>query len=153
MNKCIVSICILSIIASFIGCTQRGASFKDRPTGVSMAERACSIIYTYGDASYDKQLEKAILPKKLGAIPADQIPNGFPQKFLEVDGSYGGGRVFCTVEEAEAAILDAENRNFLSKGGAWGIYQVEGDWASNTYELHPNDFRLRETALIIKRVK
>lgn len=116
-------------------------------------QQQCSVIYTYGDASYDRQLEAGISPIKLGAIPVEQVTSNFPKKFLELDGSYGGGRVFCTIEAAEAAIIDAENKNILSKGESWGIYEVEGDWQANTYELKPNDHRLRHSSPVLRRVK
>lgn len=136
--------CIVGIIMSSVGCTQRGVELQQ--------PKASGIIYTYGDASYERKLQQGEVPMKWGAIPAEHVAIRFPEKFLEPDGSYGGGRVYRTIEEAEAAILEAENNNILSRGEARGVYQVEGDWDTNTYELHPNDYRLRASAPIIRKV-
>lgn len=143
-----LSLCLISVLVVLsLGCAKRPVERPEIP------RKQCNIIYTYGDASYDRQLEQGITPMKLGVIPVEKIAENFPKKFLESDGSYGGGRVYCTIEEAELAIIDAENKNILSKGETWGIYQVDGDWQSNTYELKPNDHRLRESAPVLKRVK
>ncbi len=113
----------------------------------------CKTMYTFGDANYDKQLSVGIHPTKIGPIVADKVPGNFPRKFLEPDGSYGGGRVFCSIREAEQAILDARSKSLLSQEGEWGIYQLSGDWKSYVYELHPNDYRLSKPTTVIKRVK
>jgi hypothetical protein len=110
-------------------------------------------MYTFGDATYDKKLRQGISPVKLGAIPAGSVPQGFPAKFLEPDGSYGGGRVFCTIAEAEQGIIEAQRQGLLSIGVDSGIYQLVGDWDSYSYQLHPNDFRLRRSTTVLKRVR
>ncbi len=145
-----IACCLVGITLSTVGCMQNGT----RQSALGPASPQTQIIYTYGDApSYDKQLDQGTSPMKLGAIPAEELPGGFPRKFLEEDGSYGGGRVFRSVEEAEIALQEAAEKNIISKSENWGIYQVEGDWASITYELHPHDYRLRQSAPVVKRVK
>lgn len=144
MYRVVMYLCVLGAVLSGISCTPHR-------TALNLQEQG--IIYTYGDASYERQLQEGKVPMKWGSIPAAHVSTSFPKKFLEPDGRYGGGRVYRTIEEAEAAVKDAENKNILSKGEAWGIYQVEGDWETNTYELYPNDFRLRQTAPIIKKIR
>lgn len=113
----------------------------------------CVAMYTFGDATYDKKLRMGMSPVKLGPIPADSIPQGFPAKFLEADGSYGGGRVFCTIAEAQQGIIEAHRQGLLSAGKDSGIYQLVGDWDSYSYQLHPNDFRLRRSTTVLRRVR
>jgi hypothetical protein len=145
-----IACCLVGLTLSTVGCMQRGAG----QSNLGVASTQTQIIYTYGDApSYDRQLDQGTAPMKLGAISAEQLPGGFPRKFLEADGSYGGGRVFRSVEEAEIALHEAEEKNIIPKGENWGIYQVEGDWAAITYEINPHDYRLRQSARVVKRVK
>ena len=112
----------------------------------------CKALYTFGDATYAKKLAAGVSPIKLGPIAADKVPANFPRKFLEADGSYGGGRVFCSVAEAEQAVLEAKEQNMINANEEWGVYLVDGDWKTYAYELHPNDFRLRSSRAVIKRV-
>lgn len=144
MRNFFIVLCTVSMVLSSVGCIKQRAR---------VYPQAHNVIYTYGDASYDRQLQEGKVPMKWGAIPAEHIGSNFPTKFLELDGSYGGGRVYRTVEAAERAVREAEDNRILSKGEAWGIYEVEGEWEANTYELHPNDFRLRVSAPIIRRVR
>jgi hypothetical protein len=145
-----IAFCLVGVAINSAGCMQRNAD----QSVLGIANKQSNVIYTYGDApSYDRQLDQGTAPMKLGAISAEQLPGGFPRKFLEEDGTYGGGRVFRSVEEAEIALGEAEEKNIISKGEAWGIYQVEGDWEAITYELHPHDYRLRQSSPVVKRVK
>lgn len=110
-------------------------------------------MYTFGDANYDKQLKSGVKPVKYGAIPADRVPANFPKQYLEADGSYGGGRVFTTTGDAQRAVNEAMQQGVLSPNQHWGIYEVDADWSSHAYELKPNDYRLKESANVIRRVE
>lgn len=120
-------------------------------TNIAQHER--KTMYTYGDISYDKQLEQGSSPIKIGAISADKVPQEFPAKFLEPDGSYGGGRVYSSIADAEQAISDATNQGILPQGEQWGIYELVGDWNTYAYELNPYDYRLNRSTAVLKRVK
>lgn len=109
-------------------------------------------IYTFGDASYDSQLRQGIAPIKKGPILAKDLPPGFPGKFLEADGSYAGGHIYSSIQEAQRAILEAKEQGLISKDGDWGIYELHGNWDEYAYELRPNEYCLRKSTTVVKRV-
>ena len=135
------------ILLTVVGC----ANYHSGSSSNYFKSARYTTMYTYGDAAYDAKLQEGIKPVKFGQIPADKVPGEFPRKFLEADGSYGGGRVFPSIEEAEFSIAKAKGEGMLPVGDS-GIYELEGDWDSYTYEAAPNDFRLRRSTNVIRRV-
>lgn len=109
-------------------------------------------LYTFGDSNYDSQLKNGASPIKKGPIAASEIPAGFPQKFLEPDGSYAGGRVYSSIEDAQKAVLEAKDNGLISREGDWGIYELQGDWNEYTYEIRPNEHHLRKSTTAVRRV-
>lgn len=110
-------------------------------------------IYVFGDSTYEKQLLEGRHPVKLGPITSDSIPDSFPKKFLEPDGSYAGGHIYRTIEEAERAILEAKQKGLIPEEGNWGVYQINGNWDEYVYELRPNEYYLRKASPVMKKVK
>jgi hypothetical protein len=109
-------------------------------------------MYTFGDANYDHQLREGVHPVKYGPIQAGHVPENFPHKFLAEDGSYAGGHVYPTIQEARQAVMDAKRRGIISQDGDWGIYELEGDWHKDAYPAKPGEYHLRKTTKVIKRV-
>ncbi len=136
----------------FIGLLALGVACSI-PHGGSKNLRTVSHLYTFGDAGYEKQLSEGRHPIKQGPIAADEIPEGFPKKFLEPDGSYAGGRVFRSVAAAQQAVIEARNQGIISQEGEWGIYQLNGNWNEDAYELKPNDYRLKRTTTVLRRAR
>jgi hypothetical protein len=101
-------------------------------------------IYTFGDSTYQTQLQMGKNPIKLGFIESDKIPSAFPKEFLEADGSYPGGRIYATIPVKQKGIISQEDD--------WGVYQLQGNWDDYAYELRPNEFYLRQSTLVVKRV-
>lgn len=112
----------------------------------------CSRVYTIGDVNYDKALESGKPSIKLGVIPAGQVPPIFPKSFLEADGSYGGGVVYCSIEGAKQGLNNLLEKNILPKEMEWHIYELEATWETDVYKLKVNDFRLKKTSKVKKRV-
>jgi len=140
------NVLIACLLASSMGCVL--------PSGFPTERKArCEKIYVFGDSSYDEQLSKGVSPIKLGPISASEVPASFPAQFLEPDGSYAGGHIYCSIEEAESGILEAKRKGIISAEGDWGIYQLQGHWDEYAYELHPNEFYLRKSTPVLRRVK
>lgn len=109
-------------------------------------------LYTFGDAGFERQLSEGRHPIKQGPIAVDQIPEEFPKKFLESDGCYAGGRVFSSIAEAQQAVLEARRNGVISEEGEWGIYQLDGDWEIDVYEVRPKEYHLKRSTTVRKRV-
>jgi hypothetical protein len=61
-------------------------------------------------------------------------------------------QIYATIPEAEKGILEAKQKGIISKEEDWGVYQLEGNWDDYAYELRPNEFYLRQSTLVVKRV-
>lgn len=105
-------------------------------------------IYAFGNY----QIEEGKFSIKLGPLAADEIPPGFPQTFLESDGSYPGGLIYLTVAEAAQALLEVKQKGLIPEEGDWGVFQLEGNWDDYAYELRPHEFHLNKSTPIIKRI-
>ncbi|WP_051251659.1 DVU_2496 family lipoprotein [Psychrilyobacter atlanticus] len=112
----------------------------------------CSGVYTIADINYDKSLENGKPVIKLGVILADQVPPTFPKSFLEADGSYGDGVVYCSVEEAIQGLNNLLEKKILPKEMEWHIYELGATWETDVYQLKTNDFRLKTPSKVKKRV-
>lgn len=136
----------------FIGLLALGVACSI-PNNGTKSFRTAAHLYTFGDAGYETQLSEGRHPIKQGPIPADEIPENFPKKFLEPDGNYAGGRVFRSVAAAQQAVNDARSQGIISQDGEWGIYQLNGNWNEDAYELKPNDYRLKRTTTVLRRAR
>ena len=112
----------------------------------------CSGVYTIGEVSYDKSLERGNPIVKLGPIPADQVPPVFPKSFLESDGSYAGGMVYCSPEEAATGLTELLDNGILPKDMEWHIYELDANWETDVYLLKKGDYRLQKPSRVKKRV-
>lgn len=109
-----------------------------------------SKVYTIG--AYEEAFAQGKTVTKLGPLSAANVPPVFPKSFLEKDGSYAGGEVFDSIERALATLKEQLSSEILPKELNWHIYLLEADFQKDTYELHPNDFRIKHTVNVLKRV-
>lgn len=112
----------------------------------------CSGVYTIGEVSYDKSLESGNPSIKLGPIPMGQVPQVFPESFLEPDGSYAGGVVYCSPEEAVLGLNNLIEKGILPKDMDWHIYELEANWETDVYLLKKGDYRLQNPSRVKRRV-
>jgi len=108
-------------------------------------------VYTFG--AYDDPFSKQATVLKLGPLPTSEIPSEFPRRFLEADGSYGGGEAFQSIADACRGLQEFAAVGRLPAGNHWHIYLTDAMWGSDTYELRPRDFRLSHTATVLQIVK
>jgi len=110
----------------------------------------CKNVYTIG--AYDEAFKNHKMVLKLGPLPASDVPPILPKSFLEKDGSYAGGEAFCSIETACEAFRYQIKTGVLPKAATWHIYMLDADWNHDTYLLHPNDYRLKHSAKVLKLV-
>lgn len=139
-------LCFVSLILflGLVGCMSRAKIYRPVAPGSAM--------YTFGDANYERQLKEGKPPIKHGPIAISDVPDHFPVKFLDPDGSYAGGRIYKTISEAQRAVLEAKRTGMISESGEWGIYQLEGNWDEYAYEPRPGEWHLNKSTLVAKRV-
>jgi hypothetical protein len=113
----------------------------------------CSEVYTVGEVSYDQALADGKPIMKLGPIPAGNVPPIFPKSFLEPDGSYGGGIVYQSVENAKDGLAALLKNGTLPAGLEWHIYQLDAEWENDVYELKKGDYRLKKPCPVEKRIQ
>lgn len=112
---------------------------------------SCTKIYTID--AYDAAFKQHAIVKKLGPIPASQVPSAIPKSFLENGGSYGGGEVRCTISEACQLLSTQLASGLLANNENWHIYRLDGNWDNDTYQLHPNDYRIKHPMVVLELVK
>lgn len=105
-------------------------------------------IYTFGDY----KLSDRGWGIKIGPLASDEIPDGFPVSFLQLDGSYPGGRIYAAADEAKQGLLEAQESGIIPEEGDWGVYLLEGNWGDYAYELRPNEFHLNKSTRILQRI-
>lgn len=118
----------------------------------SQQQGECSGVYTIGEGSYDKSLENGNPSIKLGPISVDQVPPFFPKSFLEPDGSYAGGVVYCSPEEAAMGLNKLLEKGILPNEMEWHIYELDANWKTDVYLLKKGDYRLQKPSKVKKRV-
>lgn len=118
----------------------------------SQQQGECSGVYTIGEVSYDKSLENGNPSIKLGPISVDQVPPFFPKSFLEPDGSYAGGVVYCSPEEAAMGLNKLLGKGILPNEMEWHIYELDANWKTDVYLLKKGDYRLQKPSKVKKRV-
>jgi hypothetical protein len=114
------------------------------------APRDCSPIYALGDSGVAAALARGQTVMKPGPLPAVAVPPGAPRTALEPDGSYAGGRVFCTVPEARAALAELQAKGAIPAGRPWRVYEVAGSWREDVYEFRPGEYRLKRSARFVR---
>jgi len=110
----------------------------------------CPHVYTLGDASAAVVVAEGRRVMKPGPLPAQDIPPGTPRAALEADGSYAGGRVFCSISDAKAALAEAHTKEIAGAGRPLRIYETAATWAGDVYELRPNDYRLKRSVPMVR---
>lgn len=133
------------------GCVAGSTGNGAATAASSAAKGKCPGIYTFGDAAYiiNPTMGEAIY--RPGRIPADEVPPQVPRAYLEPDGSFAGAPVYCTAEDTRKSIAALIKENKLPEGD-WRVYQLEGDWATGTYELKSGEYRLARDAAVIDQV-
>lgn len=134
-------------------------SFRRHPAAQAMAvvalvagcaggtpERGCKTVYTLGEPEVAQAIARGQHVTKPGPLPAHVVPKSAPRAMLESDGSYAGGRVFCTVAEANAAAAALAKAGALPKDRPWRVYEVAASWDKDVYEKRPGDYRLKRAA-------
>lgn len=111
----------------------------------------CAKVYTIGDTSYDIALAKGKPPVKLGPIQAENVPDIFPQSFLENDGSYGGGKVYPSISAAQKELKVLLQKGTLPEGLTWHIFELDATWEDDVYEISQNDYRLNKLRIVRSR--
>ena len=112
----------------------------------------CNHVYALGDAAVAVAIKSGRTVAKPGPVPKEAVPPGAPRGALETDGSYGGGRVFCSVAAAKAALDQARAKGIVAPDRPVRVYEVRAKWAADVYELHPGDHRLKRSAVMLKPV-
>jgi len=108
--------------------------------------RSCGTVYTLGEPEAAQAMGRGQPVAKPGPLPATAVPRGTPRAVLEADGSYAGGRVFCSAAEARAAVPELEAQGMLPKGRPWRVYIVAAEWDKDVYEKRPGEYRLKRPA-------
>jgi hypothetical protein len=108
-------------------------------------ERGCKAVYTLGEPEVAQAIARGQHVTKPGPLPAHVVPKSAPRAVLESDGSYAGGRVFCTVAEARAA-GEALTKDGVLPNDRWRVYEVAASWDKDVYEKRPGDYRLKRAA-------
>jgi hypothetical protein len=108
--------------------------------------RSCGTVYTLGEPEAAQAIARGQPVTKPGPLPAHAVPRGTPRGVLEADGSYAGGRVFCSAAEARAAAPELVAQGVLAKDRPWRVYIVAGEWDKDVYEKRPGEYRLKRPA-------
>jgi hypothetical protein len=108
--------------------------------------RSCGTVYTIGEPEFAQAIARGQNVTKPGPLPAHAVPPSAPRAALEPDGSYAGGRVFCSVAEARAGAVELTAGGVLPKDRPWRIYVVAASWEKDVYEKRPGEYRLRRPA-------
>jgi len=114
--------------------------------------RSCAAVYTIGEPEVAQAIARGHNVTKPGPLPARAVPPSAPKRALEPDGSYAGGRVFCTAGEARTAATELVAKGVLPKDRPWRIYEVGAAWDKDVYEKRPGEFRLKQPARMTKPV-
>jgi hypothetical protein len=112
--------------------------------------RDCTPVYTLGDSGVSSAIASGQTVMKPGPVPAIAVPPGTPRAALEPDGSYAGGRVFCSVPEARAALAELQAKGAIPPGRPWRVYVVAASWREDVYESRPDEYRLKRSARMVK---
>ena len=112
----------------------------------SAPERSCGIVYTLGEPEVAQAIARGQNVTKPGPLPAHVVPPSAPRPALEADGSYAGGRVFCSVAEARTAAVELAATGVLPKDRPWRVYEVAATWDKDVYEKRPGEYRLKRPA-------
>jgi len=114
--------------------------------------RSCGAVYTLGEADAAQAIARGRTVTKPGPLPPSSVPRGVPRGVLEADGSYAGGRVFCSVAEARAAAPELMAEGGLAKDRSWRVYVVAAEWDKDVYEKRPGEYRLKRPARMTQQV-
>jgi hypothetical protein len=106
----------------------------------------CGVVYTIGEPEVAQAIARGQNVTKPGPLPAHVVPRSAPRPALEPDGSYAGGRVFCSVTEARAAAVELTAQGVLPKDRPWRVYEVAASWDKDVYEKRPGEYRLKRAA-------
>jgi hypothetical protein len=112
----------------------------------SAPDRGCKAVYTLGEPEVAQAIARGQHVTKPGPLPAHAVPKSAPRAVLEPDGSYAGGRVFCSAAEARTAAAELVKEGLLPKDRPWRVYEVAAIWAKDVYEKRPGDYRLKRPA-------
>jgi len=112
--------------------------------------RSCATVYTIGEPEVAQAIARGQNVTKPGPLPAKAVPPSAPRPALEPDGSYAGGRVFCSVDEARTAAVELAAKGVLPKDRPWRIYEVAAVWDKDVYEKRPGEYRLKQPARMTK---
>jgi len=110
----------------------------------------CTPVYTLGDSGVSSAIARGQTVMKPGPVSAVAVPPGTPRAALEPDGSYAGGRVFCSVPEARAALTELHGKGAIPPGRPWRVYVVAASWREDVYESRPGDYRLKRAARMVR---
>ena len=108
--------------------------------------RSCGTVYTLGEPEAAQAIARGQAVTKPGTLPAHAVPRGTPRAVLEPDGSYAGGRVFCSIADARAAAPELVAQGVLPKDRSWRVYIVAAEWDKDVYEKRPGEYRLKRPA-------
>jgi hypothetical protein len=106
----------------------------------------CGIVYTIGEPEVAQAIARGQNVTKPGPLPAHVVPRSAPRPALEPDGSYAGGRVFCSVAEARTAAVELTAKGVLPQDRPWRVYEVAASWDKDVYEKRPGEYRLKRPA-------
>jgi hypothetical protein len=116
----------------------------------NVATRDCSHIYTLGDAEVAPAIARGQTVTKPGPLPATVVPPSAPRAALEKDGSYAGGLVFCSVQDARSAAATLQAKGAMPPGRAWRVYEIAASWGTDVYEPRPGEYRLKRAVRMVK---
>jgi hypothetical protein len=122
------------VAAAIAGCATGGAA------------PGCKTVYTIGEPEVAQAIARGQVVTKPGPLPAHVVPPSAPRVALEPDGSYAGGRVFCSVAEARSATAELTAKGVLPKDRPWRVYEVAAGWEKDVYEKRPGEYRLKRPA-------
>lgn len=112
----------------------------------SESGRSCGTVYTLGEPEVAQAIARGQTVTKPGPLPPHAVPRGTPRAVLEPDGTYAGGRVFCSAAEARAAAPELVAQGVLPKDRPWRVYIVAAEWDKDVYEKRPGEYRLKRPA-------
>lgn len=112
----------------------------------------CGTVYTLGEPEVAQAIARGQHVTKPGALAAHLVPKSAPRATLEADGSYAGGRVFCSVAEARSAAAELAKEGVLPKDRPWRVYEVAASWDKDVYEKRPGEYRLKRPARMVQLV-
>ncbi len=119
----------------------------------STPERDCTHVYTLGEAEVATAIARGQHVTKPGPLPAHVVPKSAPRPALEPDGSYAGGRVYCSVAAARTDAVELATKGVLPKDRPWRVYEVAASWEKDVYEKRPGEYRLKRSARMTKPVE